>query len=42
MPVDPSSQQATAPRIAASPAELSAAIDALTHEELEVLVSDVN
>lgn len=39
MPVDPSSQQATAPRIAASPAELSAAIDALTHEELEVLES---
>jgi len=37
MPVEPPTEQATSPRIAATVAEISAAIDALTHEELNAL-----
>ena len=37
MPTESSFQQATPPRLAATTVEISAAIDALTHEELEAL-----
>lgn len=37
MPVEPPTEQATSTRIAATVAEISAAIDALTHDELKAL-----